>query len=100
MRTKILESAAGLIVREARRERDLLHKNVRSNSVIHMVCALRVRFGPPALTVANYPEDSAVAFWKKPMPFCLSSTGPGAICRVPFSLIVLEVPIGEVTWLC
>ena len=33
------------------------------------------------------------------MPFCLSSTGPKAICRVPFSLIVLEVPIGEVTWL-
>ena len=76
--TKILESAAGFIIREAGRERDLLHKNVRSNSVIHMVCALRVRFGPPALNVANYPEDSTVPFGKKLVPICLSSAGPRA----------------------
>ena len=66
---------SSFIIREAGRERDLLHKNVRSNSVIHMVCALRVRFGPPALNVANYPEISGrsrchfVSVQQVPRPF-------------------------------
>ena len=74
--TKLLESAAGFIVREAGRERDLLHKNVRSDSVIHMVRALPVRIGALALNVANYPEDSTVPFGKKRLPFVLVQQVP------------------------
>jgi hypothetical protein len=59
--------------------------------------ALRVRFGPPALNVANYPEDSAIAFWKKPMPFCLSSAGPQATdpCCSSFGILVNREYVGH-----
>jgi hypothetical protein len=71
---------SSFIIREVGRERDLLHKNVRSNSVIHMVCALRVRFGPPALNVANYPEISG----RSRCHFVSVQQVPGPFVEFPF----------------